>query len=242
MKELKKICALIPAYNESGKIADVVAKCMEHLQHVFVVDDGSIDAAAREAADAGAQVLMHSENRGKGAALKTGFEQVIADKYDAVVILDADGQHDPDEIPLFKKASIENDADIVIGNRMSKTEEMPLHRYLTNKFTSWVVSKMAGQSIPDSQCGYRLMCLEVLMKINPQSSRYDTESEILIQAGRKGMKIVSVPIRTIYPEDRISKIHPFIDTIRFFKLIWRVKGDGRMEKKKEKEVTIQKPV
>lgn len=213
-------CVLIPAYNEEASIAKVIAGAGRHVEKVIVVDDGSVDATASVAASEGAEVVRHGDNLGKGAALRTGLEKAFAEGFDPVIVLDADAQHDWEEIPIFLEAAESSGADIVVGNRMGKTERMPLVRYLTNRFTSFCVSRLAGRHIPDSQCGFRLISRRGFECMRFDTSKYDTESEMLIQAGRAGCTIVSVPVKTIYGAQK-SRINPLVDTIRFFRLVLR---------------------
>jgi len=213
-----KPCALIPAFNEEKHIGKAVAGVSCYVTKVIVVDDGSADGTARAARDAGAEVVTHRRNLGKGAALRSGLSKAFEEGYDPVVILDADGQHDCREIPLFLEAAQGEGADIVVGNRMGETERMPLVRYLTNKVTSYFVSRLAGQRIPDSQCGFRLISEKAFRNIKFETSRYDTESEMLIEAGRAGCTISSIPVRTIYGCEK-SRINPLVDTVRFIKLV-----------------------
>ncbi len=220
------VCAVIPACNEEARVGEVVRGARRHLSRVVVVDDGSADGTADAARRAGAEVLRHPGNRGKGAALKTGMEHAFGEGFDAVVVLDADGQHAAGEIPLFLGTAERTGADVVVGSRMDNAEGMPLVRYLTNRFTSAVVSKLAGQRIPDSQCGFRLIGERAFRRMGFKTSRYDTESEMLIEAGRAGCRIVSVPVRTIYGTGK-SKINPFVDTARFFRLVLRHLGRSR---------------
>jgi glycosyltransferase involved in cell wall biosynthesis len=215
-----KPCALIPAYNEESTITEVVAGAGRYLQRVIVVDDGSSDATAERAREAGAEVVRHEENLGKGAALKSGLARAFDEGFDPVIILDADGQHDWREIPRFLDAARDGQADMVVGDRMRDTEDMPLVRYLTNKVTSFFVSKLAGQRVPDSQCGFRLVNERAFRSMGFGTSRYDTESEMLIEAGRAGCTIASVPVSTIYGREK-SRINPLVDTIRFIRLILR---------------------
>jgi len=132
--------------------------------------------------------------------------------------MDGDGQHHPEDVPILIKAAKHDDADIIIGNRMVYPQTMPVVRYWTNKFTSWMVSRMCGQDIPDSQCGFRLIRVEALRKMRLKSERYDIESEMLVEAARNKMRIISAPIRTIYGKE-VSEINPGRDTIKFFSLV-----------------------
>ena len=217
--------AFIPAFNEAARVGEVVEQARRCVDEVVVIDDGSVDDTTAVAERAGAKVLRHEQNRGKGAAIVTGLDCFGRADAEFAMFLDADGQHDPGEIPKFLEAARAQSADIVIGTRMAETHEMPLVRTLTNRFTSWVTSRLARQKIPDSQCGFRLIRRSVLPDLQLSSSHFETETETLIQAGRAGHKIVSVPVRTIYGDPaRASHIHPMRDTIRFFKLVAKYRG------------------
>jgi glycosyltransferase involved in cell wall biosynthesis len=210
---------LIPAYNEAARVGEVVAVARCHVDEVVVVDDGSTDETVTAAEEAGAKVLHHEQNRGKGAAIATALDYFGRSDAALAILLDADGQHDPSEIDKFVDAAETERADVVVGTRMGDVRRMPWLRLRTNQFTSRVTSKLAGQEIPDSQCGYRLLRRAVLKDLKLSTARFETETEMLIQAGRAGHKIVSVPIRTIYEPGRASRIHPWRDTVRFFKLV-----------------------
>jgi glycosyltransferase involved in cell wall biosynthesis len=227
-----KICVLIPAYNESKRIGKLVSQILtlEEITEVVVVDDGSSDSTSREAKKAGATVLRHKQNRGKGAALRTGFSYIKDKNFDAVVTMDGDGQHDWNEIPNFIAAFENKDFGIVLGSRMpacqdlagrQKCENMPHIRYMTNRFTSFVTSLLCGFKVTDSQSGFRLISIDVLKKIELSTSKFEIESEVIIKAARKGFKIKEIPISTVYLADstKKSKIHPLIDTLRFFRLV-----------------------
>lgn len=218
MADAPTYCVLIPAYNEEKRIAEVVAASTPGAARVIVVDDGSSDTTADRAKSAGADVVLHEVNRGKGAAVATGFRRALELGYPWVIVLDADGQHDPAEIPGFFKAQEKTGADVVVGTRMTDTADMPLIRRWTNVFTSSVVSRLAGQQIPDSQSGFRLYRTKCLDGLELTTSNFDAESEILIYLARRGAKIGSTPIRTIYG-DEVSKIRPIRDTIRFIGLV-----------------------
>lgn len=216
-----KICAIVPAYNEEDQIANVVQGLKKIIPSVIVVNDGSTDSTAKKASTAGAEVITHSVNQGKGAAIATGIQTFLKTENQAFIVLDADAQHDWNEVPSFVKKMESTGASIVIGNRMQNTANMPLIRKWTNQFTSWIVSKLCGQQISDTQCGFRLINKDVLKSIHLKFSRFDAESEFLIQAARAGHKIEQVSIKTIYRGDEVSKINPFIDTLRFFKMVWK---------------------
>ncbi|HST29981.1 MAG TPA: glycosyltransferase family 2 protein [Chthoniobacterales bacterium] len=216
-----KIAAVIPAYNEEKHIADVVRRSRQRLDDVLVVDDGSSDKTAENAREAGAEVIVHEINQGKGETIKTGLRHWLERQFDFVVILDADGQHRPEEIDGFVgAASSADEPKLVVGNRMKDLSTMPLVRRFVNRWMSQQISALCGQEIPDTQCGYRLLHRQLIPELLGGAARFDYETEMLIIASRKGFRIASVPVSTVY-SDEVSSIHPVRDTIRFFKLMRR---------------------
>ena len=212
------LCVLIPAFNEEKHIAEVISGASRYVEKVIVVDDGSSDGTGERAISAGAEVVVHRKNLGKGAALKTGLTKAFDEGFDPVIIIDGDAQHDWNEIPLFLKSGREGGADIVVGNRMGNARGMPIVRRCINRLTSFLVSKLAKQHIPDSQSGYRLIWKRTFPSISFTAIRYDAEPEMLIEAARAGWKIGSVPIRTIYGTEK-STINPLRDTLKFIVLV-----------------------
>lgn len=213
-----EVCALIPVFNEAPYVERVVRGCLRHVRAVFVVDDGSTDGSGQVARKAGAIVLTHPVNRGKGAALKTGFAAVLDERtWDAIVILDGDGQHDWNEIPRFVSCLTVGDYDIVLGDRMGDVRAMPLRRKVTNWLTSRILSALTSRKITDSQCGFRLLKTELLRGIVLKTTKFDTESEILLEAARKGVRIGTVSVATIYGSET-SYVHPVPDTLRFVRV------------------------
>ncbi|MCB1195735.1 glycosyltransferase family 2 protein [bacterium] len=214
-------CVIIPAYNEEKNIAALIASIKRYTDNIVVIDDGSQDATVEHVKKAGALCIEHTYNRGKGAALEDGYRYARDNGFQYVLTMDGDGQHSPDDIPKFIETIKTTGADIIVGNRMDDTHEMPILRYLTNKFTSWVISILAGQKIYDTQCGYRMAATKVFSDVIMTTHNYDSESEILVKASRAGYTISSVSIQTIYGE-RKSNIRPFRDGIRFFSLVFRL--------------------
>lgn len=213
-----KTCVLIPSYNEAKNIGAVTRELKSLGLAAYVVDDGSTDDTAGIAASQGAVVITHTKNRGKGASLIEGFDRILKEGFDAVLIMDGDGQHATGDIDNFFKKMTETGADIVIGNRMLDTASMPALRKITNRIMSRVISRMCGQVIPDTQCGFKLIKRRVLESIKFEFSNFEIESEILLKAARKGFKIESVPVKTVY-RDETSKIKPIFDTIRFISFL-----------------------
>ena len=216
------VAALIPAYFEEAQIQAVARRTLAQLDHVVVLDDGSTDKTSEEARKAGAEVIRHEQNKGKGAAIKTGFRELMARGFLYVLVLDGDGQHLPEEIPAFLDEANRTGSPFVVGSRMSDTRKMPWARKMTNQFMSARISRLCGQPVPDSQCGFRMMRRDVIPHLFCDSNNYDYETEMLLIAAREGFRIASVPVSTIYGEEK-SKIHPLRDSIRFFKLISRYK-------------------
>jgi glycosyltransferase involved in cell wall biosynthesis len=216
------VAALIPAYLEAAHIEAVANRTRAQLDHVLVVDDGSADETAAEARKAGVEVIRHERNQGKGAAIKTGLRELLARGFRFVLILDGDGQHLPEEIPAFLAEANRCGAAFVVGSRMSDTKKMPWVRKMTNRFMSAQISRLCGQRVPDSQCGFRMMRNDVIPHMFCESNNYEYETEMLLIASREGFRIASVPVSTIYGGEQ-SKIHPLRDTVRFFQLISRYK-------------------
>lgn len=216
----QKTCAIIPAYREQRMIRDVVRHVQKYIRPVIVVDDGSPDRTSEEAADAGAIVIRHKHNMGKGAALNTGFDYARQENFNYLITLDADGQHDPADIPRFIEAYERTGIPVLIGNRMGTLSNMPFVRKWTNRSMSWFLSRAMNQYVPDTQCGFRLYRCDVLPFIETQATRFAAESEILLHIAARGIRMDSVPITVIYNEEK-SKINPIRDTYRFFMMLFR---------------------
>lgn len=216
-----KAAAIIPAYREEKHIGDIIRRTRQQLDHVLVVDDGSNDKTAQHAREAGAEVIVHSQNRGKGEAIKTGLRHWLDRQFGHVIILDADGQHLPEEIDRFITAAISKaEPSFFLGNRMNDLAGMPFVRRIVNRYMSNRISRICGQRIPDTQCGFRMLDRQLIPELLGGANRFDYETEMLIIASRKGYRIESVPITTVY-SDEVSKIRPARDAIRFFKLMRR---------------------
>jgi glycosyltransferase involved in cell wall biosynthesis len=230
MKASKEtVLAIIPAYCEGRFVGQVVRQVFQYVQAVLVVDDGSPDNTSSEAESAGAKVIRHPTNLGKGAALKTGLDYAVSVDAPFFLFLDADGQHDPSEIPAFMEAINRSGADLVVGNRMLNLQSMPLIRRWTNQFMSWQIGRICRVPIPDSQCGFRLARKELIQVLMAPSNRFEFESESIILAARQGFRLDFVPIRTIYT-DQHSKIRPLRDTIRYLRLIRKYRDTGKLLK------------
>lgn len=215
-----RVAVLIPALNAERTIAKVVAESRRHVEPVILIDDGSRDATGEVARAVGATVLRHDLNRGKGGALKTGFAWALEHGFDGVVTLDADGQHLPGEIPKFVEAQQETDADLIIGGRSHLFGQMLPRRRMANRFSAWCIAKASGVRVTDSQSGYRFYSAKLLRAIKLRTDGFDLESEVIVRAGRRGFRIVTIPIELGFV-DGISTSHykPLKDTLR---IAWTV--------------------
>lgn len=219
---VEQTAVVIPAYNAGAHLARVLEGVGRHLsrERIVVVDDGSSDDTFAIARREGTVAVQHGTNQGKGAALETGMAKAAEIGAEYAITLDADEQHDPDDIPAFLRRWEETGADVIVGNRLENPVGMPWLRLWTNHVTSWAVSRLAHARIPDSQNGYRMIRAELYLRLGVRSVRYEAESELLIRAGRAGARVASVPVRTIYGKET-SAINPFIDTGRFLRLVFK---------------------
>ncbi|MBU1694138.1 MAG: glycosyltransferase family 2 protein [Verrucomicrobia bacterium] len=223
-RQRQKVAVVIPAYREEKRIGEVARVVRAEGWDLIVVDDGSDDRTAEVAGQGGAMVIRHERNLGKGIALNDGFVYAREHGVEVVVTLDADGQHRPEEIRRFVEAYVRTGIPVLIGNRMADTRGMPRIRRWTNRFMSWWLSRLMGQYVPDTQCGFRLYRSDVIPYIEASSERFAAESEILLHVARRGIRIGAVPISTVYGDER-SKVNPLADTIRFFRMIRRYRSE-----------------
>ncbi len=199
-----RVIAVIPCYNEASEVGRVVQTVRSFVAQVIVVDDGSNDASAEEARKAGAVVVQHVINRGLGASLGTGFAAALMNGADAVVTLDADGQHDPSEIPSLV-AALEAGADAALGSRMLTRTGMPARRQFANTLGNVLTFLLFGSWVTDSQSGYRAINASTLAKMDLKTNRMEVSSEIIAELCRVGACVVEVPIKAIYTEYSLSK-------------------------------------
>jgi glycosyltransferase involved in cell wall biosynthesis len=198
MGDRSRVAAVIPAFQEEKHVAEVARRVRAQLEHVLVVDDGSTDATAERARHAGVDVIVHSQNRGKGESIKTGMRYWLDRGIDYVVLLDADGQHLPEEIVRFIEAAGQNNAKIFVGTRMNDVTSMPFVRRMVNRFMSNKISRVCGQKIPDTQCGFRMLHRDVIPELLGGTNRFVFVSEMLFVASRNCRRIAPVPITTVY--------------------------------------------
>ncbi len=218
LENKNKIAAVIPFFNENRTINQIVNNTLQYVDRVIAVDDGSTDDSSSNISEnKNITLLKFKENRGKGFALREGLSEGIKKGYTQLITIDADLQHNPDEIPLLLYEL--NNFDIVIGNRLNNLVDMPLHRRMSNKITSFLLSIKTGQRIIDSQCGFRAFRSEVIKNIKTVKNGFEAESEILIKASRKGYKIGFTDISTIYGNEE-SKMTPVKTTFNFIKVLF----------------------
>lgn len=214
------IPVIIPAYNAQRTVSRVVVDARRQLEPVVVVDDGSRDSTGAVAEAVGATLLRHEQNRGKGAALKTGFAWALDHGAEAVITLDADGQHLPSEIPKFLEQFARGREDLIIGGRAHLFEHMLPRRRNANRFSAWCIARFSGAEISDSQSGFRLYSARLLRALRLRTDGFDMESEVIVLAGKRGLRIVTIPIELGFV-DGIATSHfkPLKDTLR---IAWTV--------------------
>lgn len=218
-----KVIAVMPAYNEKGRIGAAVRGALRRVEKVIVVDDGSTDGSADEARAAGADVVVHVLNRGQGAALKTGTVLALAEGADVVVHVDADGQHDPEAIPTLLAPIVDGRADVVFGSRFLgvKSDGMPLSRRLllaaARAFSGLVLG--LPRTVTDPQSGMRAMTADAAREVDFTQDRMAHCSEILRLAYRSDLRCVEVPIRVIYTADTLAKGQKAGDAL---KIVWQL--------------------
>ncbi len=226
-----RICAVVPTYQNAGTLSDVLGRISAQLTDIIVVDDGSTDAT-REVLDAmgkGAlwpegtgrtvarlRVVRHIRNRGKGHALKSGFRKAAEEGFTHVITIDSDGQHFPEDIPLFLEAVRQHPQAIIIGSRNIRSENMPGKNTFANKFSNFWFMVQTCRRLEDTQTGFRAYPLHRISGTALMTSRYEAELELLVFSAWNGAQIVPVPIRVYYPPEgeRITHFRPFADFAR----------------------------
>ena len=219
MLEPTTCAAVIPCFNESASIATLVAAVRRQLPSVLVVDDGSTDRTAKLAENAGAVVLRHAQNLGKGAALRTGLARALEQGFEWVVMLDGDGQHAPEDLPALWRCAEQTAAKLVIGNRMDEAHKMPWLRRSVNRWMSRMISRRAGKLLPDTQSGFRLIHLPTWTALPLNAQRFEVESEMLLAFLAAGRRVEFVPVRVLR-SGRASHICPVADALRWLRW-WR---------------------
>jgi glycosyltransferase involved in cell wall biosynthesis len=201
--------ALIPAYQAEDTVAAIVRGARDHVERVVVVDDGSSDASGEKARSAGAEVLRRETNGGKGEALRSGLRLVLASDATHVAFVDADGQHDPADLPALLAAARAGEP-FVIGSRMGDPDAIPAYRYRTNEIGSRILTRMTGHEIEDAQSGYRVVSADLLRRLDLKAKGYSIETEMLLKAAPLVRRFAHVPVRAIYGGP--SHYRPFRDT------------------------------
>jgi glycosyltransferase involved in cell wall biosynthesis len=223
------VCVVIPALNAAPSLPSVIAGIRTHAPSVriIVVDDGSNDGTAAVARKCADTVLSHGANRGKGAALRTGVQHALHDAdVDAIITMDADGQHDPSDIPSLLAAMRDEGAAYVIGRRRISGTAMPLHRRLSNTVTSFLVSARTGQHIPDSQCGFRVLSRVFARSVTVTSDGFEAETEWIIRGAGLGFRLASAPVATVYTSHP-SHMTSVKTTMAFIRTLFR-EYDGQI--------------
>ena len=214
--EVKTCAAVIPCFDEATTIARLVAATRQYLPSVIVVDDGSTDSSADLAGGAGAVVIRHQRNLGKGAALRTGLSLALKQGFAWALTLDGDGQHAPDDLPAFLRCAEQTGARLIIGNRMHNARAIPWLRRQVNRWMSGRLSRLACKHLPDTQCGFRLIDLEAWSALALKTQHFEVESEMLMAFLAAGCQVEFIPVQVIRSRRR-SRIQPLADTMRWWK-------------------------
>lgn len=216
-----KLVVIIPAYNEENRIKNVIEKTKLYTNNIVVVDDCSKDNTFKEAKKTSVIVLKHIVNLGKGSALKTGCEAALNLNADYIIVLDADEQHDPSEIPQFLEVLEKDNVDFVFGKR-KLNENMPFIAKLGNLGLSWLTKILFGIEVSDTQSGYRAFKSSAYEKIKWNSSGYAVETEMIARIGKKKLRFEEIFIKTIYKDK--YKGTTFVDGLKIFlnMIIWRL--------------------
>lgn len=215
LKDLKT-CVIIPVYNNAGTIKDVVHRTLRYCKDVIVVDDGSTDGSSYSLSELGVVVVRYEKNRGKGYAFKTGFKEAKAKGFERAITIDADGQHFPEDIPVFAAQAKDDPNAMLVGSRNLRMENMPGGNTFANKFSNFWFRLQTGVNLPDTQSGFRLYQLNRIGGLHFLTYRYEAELELLVFQCWKGVRMRPVGIRVYYPPEgeRVTHFRPFWDFFR----------------------------
>lgn len=217
LRHIDGLCVVIPTYNNAATVVDVVTRCQAILPHIIVVDDGSTDATGQLVAAIGnIHVVTHQKNKGKGCALLSGFRKAKELGYKAVITIDSDGQHYPEDLPLFIDAHCKAPDTIFIGARNLNQENISGKSKFANRFSNFWFKVQTGVSLADTQTGYRLYPLGSMHGLRLLTSRYESELELLVFAAWHDISISQIAINVYYPapEERVTHFRPTYDFFR----------------------------
>jgi glycosyltransferase involved in cell wall biosynthesis len=226
-----RLAVVIPAFNEAPTIRDVVTRALREVERVIVVDDGSGDGTGAALQGLPVTVLRNPANVGKAASLRRGMVRALADGASAVVTLDADAQHEPEDIPRLVAAHLRKPHAIIVGARLHQKNRIPRARYFANRFANFWIAWAAGYPISDSQSGFRLYPATLLTAIdirNEKSYGFVFESAVLINAARLGVTSVAVGVSALYPPGaRASHFRPVLDILLITRMVaWKLLTRG----------------
>ena len=228
---MRAYVVVIPAYNEAATIREVALAALAQVPHLIVVDDASVDGTSKALDGLPVELLRNAHNRGKAGSLRRGIDAALAAGADAVITLDGDGQHLPHDIPRLVELAERHPDAIVIGARLQARNDVPRPRYFANRFANFWIAWAAGQRIADSQSGFRVYPAAVLRQARACADRaasFVFESEILIEAGRRGTPLLAVPIAARYGAHyRRSHFRPVVDVLRIVRMVaWKLLARG----------------
>jgi len=196
----------MPAFNEGKYIGSLILQARQYANEVLVIDDGSIDITSKVAKLAGATVIRHEENKGKGVAIQRILAEANKRTTDILILMDADSQHDPEEIPSLVKAILEG-SDLVIGSRKMQRKNIPQYRRIGQGVLSYLSSILSRRKLSDTESGFRALSRKAISEIQLRETGFAVETEMISVATTKGLKITEVPISAIYTKDS-STLNP----------------------------------
>ena len=216
--DASKICVVMPTYNNDGTLRNVVERVLTFCKDVIVVNDGCTDTSADILVSFGEKITVvdYGKNRGKGYALKKGFEKARELGFDYAITIDSDGQHYPEDIPLFIKTLEKNPGALIVGSRNLEQENMPEKNTFANRFSNFWFKIQTSVNLPDTQTGYRLYPLKNMPSLALLTSRYEAELELLVFAAWRAIPLIPIKINVYYPkaEERVTHFRPFWDFFR----------------------------
>lgn len=212
------ICAIVPTFNNCGTVVQVIERVLLFVHPVIVVNDGSTDETLQllEKLEASIILVSYEQNRGKGFALKTGFQKALDLGFSYAITIDSDGQHFPEDIPLFIEALKYHHDALIVGSRNLQSENMPGKNTFANKFSNFWFRLQTGKNLKDTQTGFRLYPLRRMKGLRFLTSRYEAELELLVFSAWHGIELFPITIRVYYPplEERVTHFRPTTDFLR----------------------------
>jgi glycosyltransferase involved in cell wall biosynthesis len=213
---MSEICVVVPTYNNARFLQSTIEDTLQYSENVIIINDGSTDQTEEILKNFGQKITVFSykKNRGKGYALRCGFDIAENQGFKYVITMDSDGQHAAADLPLFYEKIAQNPDSVIVGSRLLQHKNMPAGNTFANKFSNFWFAIQTGKRLPDTQTGFRLYPLQKMRSMRPFLSRYEAELELLVRLAWRNVNIISIKINVNYPDDRITHFRPFADFLR----------------------------